>query len=100
MSGWRFGSVLELFGNSVDRNPGAVFHDRLVEEVLHHVTVFAGIFVVLANDLGGAEALHAKEELAGQARLAQAQHDARPAVAGELAHELGHHLMAYALAAT
>ena len=54
---------------------------------------------VLADDLDGAEALDAEEELGGEVGLADVQGDPGAAVARELADELGDHLAADALAA-
>src|SRR5688572_12604406 len=73
--------------------------DGRVEAVLKDVRVFAGVVVVAADDLHGAEAGFLVEELRRQVRLADFQRDRRAAMTGKFADELLDHLRADALAA-
>src|SRR4051812_42207380 len=93
---WK-GLFAELLRDAVGQD--RLVEDRLVEEVLHDEGVLARVLVVLAGDLDGAEALDAVEELRGQVGLADIQGDPGPAMARELAHELGDHLPAHPAAA-
>src|SRR5262249_54026607 len=91
-------SVLFVLRDAVDGIVGVLA--RLVGElVLHQEGVLPAILIICPQDPDGSEALGAEEQLRRQIGLANLQRDARAAVAGELANELGDHLAADADAA-
>ena len=71
---------------------------RFVEMIGHAVGILSRILVMLADDLGRAEADDPEEELGRQVGLANEEGDAVPSLGGELARQLADHLAAHAVA--
>ena len=84
-------------GDSIQRSVASVVDNGVVVIILHDISIFARIFVILAQYLGGAEAEDSKEKLGVEGRFADVNRDPSPSMVRQLADELGDHLAADAL---
>src|SRR5271157_4370350 len=89
-------SGTKLFGDAIHR--GRRLEDRFVEMIVHAVGILARIQVMLADDLGRAEADNPEEELGRQVGLAHEEGDTVPPLGGEFSGQLADHLAAHAVA--